>query len=210
MPLLDFIRYFAVTDESPIGLAALEYCKAMVRLAPVRVASVSGGLVGPWEDMAELQLTPMAGAYVSAVCTHPGQWRQQLAVPMYKAEIDPSEPTTMADLNAKRTAHGPDALVSAKPDGFAHGHVSLYTEGVRNVLFVVPIVAPFIEWKNNLDELARYEAIVFNAEMPDLWRMLPSKHPALMQVVGTPVLPDRRISIRHAILGNVATGGFYR
>lgn len=200
MPLLDFIRYFAVTDESPIGLAALEYCKALNRIAPVRVASVSGGLVGPWDDMTELLMTPMAGTFVNAVCTHPSSWRQSLAVPMYKAEID-----------EKRTAHGPDAQVNATPDGFAHGAVSLYTEGHRNVLFVVdPGSSPFSSWREWLDGLARYEALVFNTEMPDLWRMLPANHPALMQVVGTPVLPDRRLSIRHAILGNVATGGVYR
>lgn len=205
MPLLDFIRFMAVTDESPIGLAALEYCKAMVRVAPVRIASVSGGLVGAWEAMDALQMTPMTGAYVNAVCTHPSQWRQQLAVPMHKpvTEQGASDPS-------------PERLFS--PDGFARGDVSLYTEGVRNVLFVVqtaflrepetPIQA--MHTKEYLDELVRYEALVFNSPMPDLWRMLPANHPALMQVVGTPVLPDRRISIRHAILGNTATGGMYR
>ncbi len=116
MTATPYVRYLASTDESPIGLLALEYLKAFLRLSlRVRVGSVSGGLAGRWEAYGQLLATPMVGSFVNVVCCHPSRWIWTQRVPMQ----------------------------SRKPDGtlvfdgdVAEGLQELRTEGVRNVLII--------------------------------------------------------------------------
>lgn len=139
--LPSFIRYFADTSDTPLGKAALEYCKSLCRIAPVRVVSLSGGLYGPWSPYAELAWTPMEGVYVNAVCCHPSRWVMVMAVPMPDTDID--------------MVVGPIGDPK-RPAEVATGRVELRTAGVRNVLFVVvPPTTP-----DQHQTAAQYEAVI--------------------------------------------------
>ena len=145
--MLSFIRFFAVTDGSPLGVIAHEYLKGLIRIAPVRVVSVSGGLTGPWERHVSMTMTPMVGDYVNCVCTHPSSWVSELSVPMPASE----------------DMHGEDA---GKIEGHARGAVELYTQGVRNVLFAAEsyLFGDVIVTLAQAATAAKYEAIVVSDE----------------------------------------------
>ncbi len=111
-----FIRYLAATDASPLGLLALEYLKAFLKLRlQVRVGSMTGPTVGAWDLYSGCLTTPMVGAFVNVVCCEPARWIWTQRVPMQ----------------------------SRKPDGtllfdgdVAEGLQELRTAGVRNVLII--------------------------------------------------------------------------
>lgn len=140
-----FIRYFADTSDTPLGRAALEYCKSLCRIAPVRVVSLSGGFYGPWLRYTELGFTPMDGTYVNAVCCHPSKWVMELSVPMPEQDID-LEAGPVGD--------------PARPTEVASGSVELRTAGVRNVLFVVNCATT----PEQRATQALYEAVVFDLD----------------------------------------------
>jgi hypothetical protein len=107
-----YVRYFAATDSTPIGHVALDYLKSLLRVAPVRVASLSGGMTGPWEHYAALMVTQMNGPFVNVVCCDPSRWTWVQSVPMPRRLVDGT-----LDLSES-----------------ASGRQELYTQGVRNVL----------------------------------------------------------------------------
>jgi hypothetical protein len=174
-----FIRYFAQTDGSALGLAALEYLRSMLRVAPVRVVSMSGGLVGPWHKWADLQLTPLSGTYVNAVCCHPSRWTWVAEVPMTDADAAPGG--------------------AAKPTELAVGREELYTAKVRNVLFMV--VPPTEDEQQKT--AAKYERIVVpSVQVP---MTLASRWP--MRTMSASVIPLPIIAhqaVRDAILGEAS------
>lgn len=108
-----FIRYLAATDDYPTGALALEYLKGLLRIAQVRVGSMTGGLFGKWEAYAQLLTTPMAGDFVNVVCCDPSRWTWEQKVPMPKRLT-----------NERYVLSGEVAT----------GWQELYTEGVHNVL----------------------------------------------------------------------------
>lgn len=148
---LGFIRYFAVTNDSPIGRAALGYLTPLLRIAPVRVVSKSGQLEGAWRRFEPLILTPMQGLCVSCVCTPPASWIWEQSVPMPSANIG-------AQGAAQATADS-----APQVGGIAKGTLELYTPPgpklLRNVLFVV---APPTTAAQRLTA-ARYEAVLFHS-----------------------------------------------
>jgi hypothetical protein len=111
--VIRLIRYLAATDDTPTGALALEYLKALLRIAPVRVGSMSGGLSGKWEVYTQLLVTPMQGDFVNVVCCDPARWSWEQKVPM-----------------PKRLTNG-ELVLSGE---VATGRQELYTEGCRNVL----------------------------------------------------------------------------
>lgn len=104
-----FIRYLADTSALPPAGQALEYLQSLLRIAPVRLCSMSAGLSGKWVHYSALLATPMVGPFVNVVCCDPARWKweQQLAVPQR----------------------------NGKPETI-RGTVELYTANVRNVLIV--------------------------------------------------------------------------
>lgn len=126
-----FIRYFTATDTTPIGLLALEYFKALLRIAPVRPLSVSGAFSGEWARYTQAMATPISGAYVSVVCCHPLQWKWR-------------HNFTIPETNAN----------GVKTQTPCSGEVDLYTPGVRNVL-IIPQMPDGPEWRATA---SRYEA----------------------------------------------------
>jgi hypothetical protein len=110
-----FIRYLAATDSSPIGMLALGYLSGLLRIAPVRVGSMTGGMTGRWEHYAQLLATPMDGDFVNVVCCAPERWTWEQRVVM---------PTRRPD----GTVDPAGEVTSARQE--------LYTESKRNVLIV--------------------------------------------------------------------------
>jgi hypothetical protein len=131
-----FIRYLAATDSSPIGMLALGYLSGLLRIAPVRVGSMTGGLSGRWEHYAQLLATPMTEDYVNVVCCAPEQWvwEQRVTMP---------------------TRH-PDGTVDPTGEVIS-GRQEIYTEGKHNVLLTMecPVTDEF-----QLKTAKRYEEIV--------------------------------------------------
>jgi hypothetical protein len=95
-----FIRYLAATDSSPIGMLALGYLSGFLRIAPVRVGSMTGGMTGRWEHYAQLLATPMDGDFVNVVCCAPERWtwEQRVVMPKRRADgtVDPAGEATSA------------------------------------------------------------------------------------------------------------------
>jgi hypothetical protein len=145
---LGFIRYFAVTDDSHTGRLAAGYLLSLLRIAPVRVVSKSGGLDGVWRRFEPLIMTPMVGTCVSCVCTHPISWIWESSVPMPEANVGAMGAAT--------------AATAPKVGGIARGISELYTPPrqtvLRNVLFVVD--PPMTDAQRQT--ASRYEAVVLS------------------------------------------------
>jgi hypothetical protein len=142
-----YIRFFATTDDSTIGRAALGYVKALHRIAPVRLISISGGLViGGWRGVAALLGTPMDGPMLlNAWCCDRSRWTwvQKAAIPR----------------------HG-------MPPEVIDQRMSLWTTGVRNAAFV--LTPP--KSKDEREVLERCDAIVVpsDSQVTDLLSQAPS------------------------------------
>jgi hypothetical protein len=129
-----YVRYYAATDASAIGRAALEYLKSLLRIAPVRVLSITGGAPsGPWEGFSSVLATPIGPTFVNVVCCDPSRWAwtQKVEIPNVQD----------------------GKVVSTEK---AERHVELYTQGCRNVL----LVASSAHHADQVRAAARYEAIV--------------------------------------------------
>ena len=127
------IRYYAATDATPVGRAALEYLKGLLRIAPVRVLSVTGGLQGPWEPFGTVLATPISPSFINVVCCDPSRWvwTQKVEMPNVKD----------------------GKVVSTE---IAERQVELHTHGVRNVL----IVASGRAKVHQVASAMRYDAII--------------------------------------------------
>ena len=190
---LDFIRYFAVTNDSPIGKAAQSYLVSLLRIAPVRLLSRSGGfLEGSWRRFEGLIMTPMQGKCVSCVCTSPASWIEELAVPMPKVNA------TMDAVASPVMPTGPEIL------GVARGMAELYTPPapngsvLRNVLFLVDPPTTDLQHRT----ASRYEAVIAPSLTPgaEIARLWPDRR-FQGTVVPIPITPTGHQSIREAVLG---------
>ncbi len=158
------IRYFATTDDSHTGHVALEYLKGLLRIGPVRVLSLSGGLGDRWQAYASLLGTPLVlRDIVSAVCCLPSQWTWDQRV-------------AMANVRNGQ-------VVSTD---YASERIELYTVGMRNVMLAAaaPPVDPQ-ELQDTLTTALRYQAFVVpTVELGARWQRLDC-HP---RVIPVPVL----------------------
>jgi len=129
-----FIRYMADTSDTDASLKALEYLHSLLRIAPVRVVSMTAPAMGKiWVHYASLLITPMMGEFANVVCCSPARWSFEQAVPM------PARNGTVPI--AKHT-------------------VELYTRGVRNVL----IATKHPQSQDQITAAAKYEAMVVDSE----------------------------------------------
>lgn len=184
---LGFIRYFATTNDSPIGRVAQSYLVSLLRIAPVRVVSKSGQLEGSWQRFIELILTPMQGSCVSCVCTPPAAWISEMSVPMPAANV------------------GPQGAAESTPAAreIARGTHELYTPPNRTVLRNVLFIAEAPTTDAQQKTAARYEAAIVNSlniglEISRRW---PERR-FDGSVVSTPVVHHH--VIREAVLGPAA------
>lgn len=132
LPRRPYIRYLATTDGSPVGLMGLDYLKGLLRISPVRVYSVPGGMTGGWERYSSLLSTPLAGRFVNVVCCAPDRWTWMQTIQM------PNKDGTFTAASERQ---------------------ELYTDGVRNVLLTDH--APAYSTAYGAAHCAkRYEAVV--------------------------------------------------
>ena len=140
-----YIRLFADTDGGSTSSLAIDYLRSLIRVAPVRLISVSGPLHPSWGVFQRLLETNMTGEMVAnVVCTDPSKWIRRLKVPMPK----------------ENPLHG--ALASgeiaelAEDTEVAEQVIELYTEGVRNVLLgsVLPRAVP------EREAAAKYQVVI--------------------------------------------------
>lgn len=144
-----FIRYLAATDSSPIGMLALGYLSGLLRIAPVRVGSMTGGVSGRWEHYARLLATPMGEDFVNVVCCAPERWVWDQRVTMPKRTPD-GTPDPAGEVTSARQ--------------------ELYTAGVRNVLIASSLVSVDGRIGVRVVSALRYEAIVAADEASrDFW-----------------------------------------
>lgn len=187
---LDFIRYFSVTNDSPIGRVAQSYLVSLLRIAPVRVVSKSGQLEGSWKRYNELIMTPMTGACVSCVCTPPAAWVWDQSVPMPASNLGPQ-----------------GAATDPAPEvgGVARGTQELYTPPgktvLRNVLFMVD--PPQTDAQHQT--ASRYEAVFAESlgACAEISRRWPDRRFAavLLEPWGQVLTEQGHKRIREAVLG---------
>lgn len=145
-----YIRFFADTTNSPLGVTALEYARSLMRVAPLRVVSVTGLFSGPWTAYEKLMATPMVGGLINAVCCDPARWTWIQKVPMPEADI------SSEDMKALAATGAAPAALSKKPAEVLSERVGFYTIGVRNILFAAAVPRAQAE----IVEAAKYECIV--------------------------------------------------
>lgn len=174
-----YIRYFATTDGSAIGALALELAKSMQKIAPVRVVSMSGVLVDEWMKHAHMTATPMVGSYVNVVACDPSRWVMDLKIPM------PERDTWQSATSGVKAGAG-------KVE-FARERRSLYTAGVRNVLYAV--AAP--RSRSELDAALAFECVIAPNETHRRWWAENSKRD--VEVIGYPMADAL---VRKAICGD--------
>lgn len=140
-----YIRLFADTDGGATSSYAVDYCRALVRIAPVRLVSVSGPLSPQWGVFQRLLETSMDGTMLAnVVCTDPSKWIRRLSVPMPK-----ENPLHGALASGEIAELAEDTEVASQV-------IELYTEGVRNVLLAT--VAPrAVQERATLE---RYQAVI--------------------------------------------------
>ena len=184
-----FIRYFAHTDGSMLGIEALSYLRALSRIAPVRLISTSGGLDGAWRAHEALQLTPMAGMFVNCVCADPSRWAWTQKVAMAK-----SDPWLSggSDEDVARAMVGDDEADVAE---VAEGKFELYTNSVRNVLFAVTMPRD----RAGFATAQRYEAVIVRSWRDFQW-MIAVAQINDAKVIPTPVTDHK--AFRWAVLGD--------
>jgi hypothetical protein len=145
-----WIRYFACTDDSPVGRVALSYLKALCRVARVRLCPLEVPIGPRWEPYAKLALTPMHGPYVNVVCAARSQWTWTQVVTMPKTENSPA--------------------------GTAIDTIELYTAGVRNVL-IAPSEPPEGDlWEAHRLSAMKYEAVIVPPVTLGRWLALRDVH----------------------------------
>jgi hypothetical protein len=148
----DVIRYFASTDESPVGVMALRYLQALMKLAPVRLCSMTGALTGKWPGYGALLFTdPGPRMLANVVCCDPSRWTWMIRVAAPPRNfVGPSS----------------DPAAVETPAEILTGRQELYTAGVRNVLIAGahPRNAAEIETALRYDEL-----IVPTLELHERW-----------------------------------------
>lgn len=135
------IRYFAATDASPLGELAWAFMRRMIRILPVRVASMTGGMAGRWIGYESLAMTIVPpGAFINVVCCDPSRWTWTTRIEA------PTQQQSAAEI-AAGGAFGAEAINS---------RAELWTAGVRNVLIAgsAPRSTP------EVDTAKKYDCIV--------------------------------------------------
>lgn len=172
------IRLFATTDGTDASRMALEYCKALLHVLPVRVipAAAPGVGIGIWPGY-EMLLRPIDGGFINCVACAPDQWCRVLRMEV-PAKLDPfvgealrSSWEIQSPVVIRLPPKAPEVLVDT---------VELWTANVRNILF--PSSVP----KNvqQLDSAKKYDAVVVsNLVSQGAW----GKHGVVAHLMNLPV-----------------------
>ncbi len=177
-PALASTGVFAQCDSSLLGMAALEYCKGLLRIASVRVLPLNGGLSGVWAGYSRLLVTPMTGPYVNCVACDPARWTWLQAVPASSRDIA---------LTADGGIDLPDANEIVK------GRCELYTSGVRNILFA----AAGPRGRDQITSALKYEQIVVPDVYSTTWWLRAAHRPTW--AIETPIDDQGHASLRQVV-----------
>jgi hypothetical protein len=144
-----FIRYFARTDDSDLGIAAAAYCDALVATgAPVRVVSTRvaelqfdkrGRSSSVWDRHRDLLITPMVGSYVNVVCGDAADWAR-----FHTSSVENALLLTSQNLDSVKDPLGPtmDLVGAIALYGLAYVPSSELANVVERVTAYRPIVVP--------------------------------------------------------------------
>lgn len=178
--MTDFIRFFAATDHSPVSELAWAFMRRMMRIRPVRVISLSGGMAGRWNGYNALLVTPQVGTFVNVVCSDPGRWTWITRAAAPRTQL------TGAEL-----AGGAEAETETITE-----RAELWTEGVRNVLIARDAPRSAAE----LATAGKYDVII----VPDLQTGSKFAHAGLKTWVCVhPYHPYPEDTVRNLVLGDV-------
>lgn len=160
-----WIRYFACTDDSPLGRIALIYLKALCRIAPVGLVPLEVPLGPRWEPYFAGLRAPKVGTYVNVVCAPRSRWAwpQTVVVPP----------------------------VDGKPGETHRGIIELHTVGVRNVL-IAPVAPPTDHEREAAKTALKYDAVIVPPNMLEAWRSLRPDAHAMSEVS---IIPDELRSL---------------
>ena len=136
-----WIRYFACTDDSPLGRIALLYLKALCKVAEVRLVPLEVPVAQRWQPYVfGIPRFALDGPYVNVVCAPRSRWAWPQTVVSPASESRPSE------------VH--------------RGTIELYTAGVRNVL-IAPVMPP--TELITVETAMKYEAVIVPPELREAW-----------------------------------------
>ena len=187
---------YAATGPTDAARLALEYAKALLRIAPVRVIPCDGA--GIWPGYESLLLTQATGTYVNVVACGPDSWtrthRYQLPPktdpvlgmpPSSSWEIDPINRET------RQIPTPPGEVVVERFD--------YWTEGVRNVLFAA--APPRDQWQ--LATARKFDVVVAPTNHAVyFWQ---KSHRIAAKMIGVPILTDSGHAALRAVLLPEAT-----
>ena len=150
-------------DDSAIGILALAYLPALIRIAPVRLVDPRVpifALRGAWERYSRCLMTPMQGSFVNVVCTEPERWAwtQRIAAP-----VKPRDGREVATLEA--VDNDGEVIEESVETEVIEEQVELYTaigertKCLRNVLIAHPPTESLYEAGLH-PVIAKYEAVV--------------------------------------------------
>lgn len=141
---MSYIRYYAAT-HGVSSIPALAYLRSILRIADVRLITISGVLEGAWDAMSGLLVTPLEGPMIAnVVCTDPDAWVRQLSIPM---------PQENPIVEVMRTSEVPEVAPGVER---ARGTIELYTAGTRNILIATSVPKSQLQCK----AAAKYEAVI--------------------------------------------------
>lgn len=173
------IRYMAATDDTPWGRTAYGYLLSLLKIAPVRLCTLSGGLDAQWQRCYPMFATPFGQRFVNVVCCAPSRWTWSSSIPI---------PTRQPDNSLKMAGE------------VARGVVELYTAGVRNVLLTHVSFRDGDLTPQQVTAALRYEVIVVATDdaRQNLAKIRPPEAPVF--VVPVPVAPQHIDALTQAIL----------
>lgn len=167
-----YARLFACTDGSAVGKHVLELCKQMRTVIPVRTISMTGVFVDGWMSQLDTIATPMTGRCVNVVACDPAKWTWQQVVDM--PNID------MFDQATRTAGVYPVPKIEVER---AADRMSLYTAGMRNVLYAISPPRAMLE----LATARLFEALI----VPDVRNQTWWRDHAKMEVAVWPINPSR-------------------
>jgi hypothetical protein len=185
-----YIRLWAPTDLSGASETALSYARALLRLAPVRLISLTGMLdTRDWRTMTSLLMTPMAGDMINVVCSSPAYWIKHITVAM------PERDTMRESLTV-----GEEVPTKVEREVMER---EIWTSlAARNVL----IATSLPNTKRQAEAANRYEALIVPA--PDLalsWSSrcasLGTQTKYLPTIVPVPIQRDAMQTLRGLVIG---------
>lgn len=195
----DYIRVYAAMNGSEASRLALEYTKALLRIAPVRAIPCDGA--GIWPGYERLLITPTVGAYVNVVACGPDSWTRthRYEVPPKADPVlgVPAKSSWVVDAEAAKPS-AVSQIPPPKPE-IVIERFDYWTAGVRNVLFAA--APPRDQFQ--LATAKKFDLIVVPTHQSAyFWTKSHRLPQGQVKMIGTPIIAEAGYeAIRTAVLG---------